>query len=203
MTRPHYFLVDCLPLALALTITSPANSAPISINNASFETPALTCTPGAICFQLNFGGTRTMPAPASVFRPSVGPGLEYDALPDGLQVAALGPATGQLYQDLTATLTANSTYTLIYYVGQRSDFAIGTYSVSLMANGVVLASDSGGAPRPGSFVQRSITYDSGVASSELGQILRVDIEQPRAKLISMPFRSTRPPPPLRKRKVCP
>ncbi len=76
---------------------------------------------------------------------------------------------------MAATVAANTTYTLDFYLGQRLDFAFSAYTVSLIANGVTLASDSAGSPAAGTFVSRSITYNSGAAPLQLGQTLSIAV----------------------------
>ena len=176
-----------LSLAVAFTMISGASIASattIPISNPSFETPVQSCV-GCYTLFTAIPGSPWVTALglASVWRPTVGAGQEFAALPDGNQITPIGfsGAGSEIYQDLSATLLANTTYTLSFYVGQRTDYAFGGYNVSLEAkNGgglTVLASDSGGAPAPGLFVQRNIVFKSG-SSPQIGQPLRIDISTP-------------------------
>lgn len=162
-----------------------ASAATIPINDPSFETPALACSPGGGCFGSNgdYAGNWTLASGISVvFKPGVGAGLQFiDPIPDGSQVAAVGAGGlgGDIFQDLSATLQANTTYTLDFAVGQRTDSAFIGYIVSLETSlGVVLQSDSLGSPASGSFTQRSIVFNSGASPAQLGDTLRIDISVP-------------------------
>ena len=176
-----------LGLLFALGGTAPAAVQPgstpslISINNPSFEMPVLTCQPGPGCFAENtFVGWTYAAGDTATFRPSVGSGQEFASLPDGAQVAAIGDnSSGEIYQDLSVRVAANTTYALSFWVGQRTDFVFNTgYTVSLIANGVTLASASGAAPPPGAFVEQTIIYASGSSPAQLGQTIRIDISVP-------------------------
>jgi hypothetical protein len=173
-------------LVLAATVavllsSSPVRASLITINNPSFETPALSCTAGPGCFSEDVFNSWIPSGAVATFRPSVGPGQEFTAIPDGLQVAAIANGSaGEIYQDLSATLSANTTYTLTFWAGQRSDFPFDPgYTVSLMANGsTTLASDTGASPIAGSFVQRTLSFATGASPAQLGQTLRIDIFAP-------------------------
>src|ERR1700693_1580531 len=92
-----------------LCMTAAASS--ISINNPSFETPALNCTAGPSCFSEDVFDSWIPSGAVATFRPSVGSGQEFTSLPDGLQVAAIANGSaGEIYQDLSATLASNTTY---------------------------------------------------------------------------------------------
>jgi hypothetical protein len=176
-----------LPLALmAILGGANASAATITINDPSFETPAVGCS-GSGCFSSlgNFGGFWTGSGVTATFSPTAGsPGSEFDTpLPDGVQVAVAGASGlgGEFFQDLSATLEANTTYDLTFYIGQRNDALLATYTVSLMADDtseVTLASDSNGAPAAGTFIQRTISFDSGPSPAELGKTLRIDVTVP-------------------------
>jgi hypothetical protein len=160
-------------------------ASPIAINNPSFELPALACTAGPACFTLSFTGwTIGSGNSSATFKPSVGAGQEFISLaPDGVpqaQVAAVSNGTsGDIFQDLTAVLAANTSYTLTFFVGQRSDLAFNPgYTVSVKANGVTLASDTGATPASGTFVQRTISFSTGASPAQLGQTLRIDVSAP-------------------------
>ena len=163
-----------------------AFAANITINDPSFETPALGC--GVGCFGTNgdFAGNWTLLSGIGVvFMPSAGsPGFQFTtALPDGKQVAAIGSSGlgGELIQDLAATVQANTTYTLTYSIGFRTDTPLIGDTVSLETNlGAVLQSDTlgpgiTGAPGIGLFTQRTIVFNSGAAPAQLGKTLRIDI----------------------------
>lgn len=143
---------------LAFSLSSRAASI-ITINNPSFETSTLDCAAGPSCFYGVITGWNGIGSlTQATFRPSVGPGLEFNALPDGSEVAAVSNGSGsggEMYQDLSATLAADTTYTLTFWVGQRRDVSFdSSYVVSLLANGVVLASGTELRPRPVSLWSR-------------------------------------------------
>jgi hypothetical protein len=153
------------------TICAAAVASPITINNPSFETP-VQC---AGCFTYDSSTGWVSVGSVSTWRPILGAG-QYDSIPDGSQVAAIGePGAGEIYQDLTATLLANTTYTLTFWVGQRSDTPLSAYDVALLAGGSTLGSNTDGDPSPGTFIEQTIVYNSGSAPAELGQTLEITV----------------------------
>lgn len=166
----------CLRLSTVLAVLSiPGFASPVFIANPSFETPVLsqpfafgitswTCT--ATCVTI-------MATDFSIFA----------SAPDGTQVAALGEAGGAesdaMSQTLSATLLANTLYTLTFYVGNPSDISAYNYSgyqVILAANGVTLATDTNAvSPAAGQFVKDTLTFNSGASPAELGQALSITL----------------------------
>jgi hypothetical protein len=117
---------------------------------------------------------------AATFKPSTGPGGIFPSgIPDGLNVAALGSANaalgdGVLVQTLGATLQPNTTYTLAFFVGSRTDVVFGGYNVELLAGSTTLAADSSLAPPSGTFVMGRVVYSSsGANPALLGQALGI------------------------------
>jgi hypothetical protein len=154
------------------SICASAVASPININNSSFESP-VQC-PGCFTYDSSTGWVSI--GSVSTWRPAVGPGGQFGSIPDGLQVAAIGePGSGEIYQDLTATVLANTTYSLSFWVGQRSDTPLSPYEVALLAGGVTLGSNSDADPSPGTFMQQTIVYNSGPAPAELGQTLEITV----------------------------
>ena len=172
----------CILVATTMLANGSAFGAAISISNPSFETPVLPCTPGPDCsaFFTDISGSWLGGGFAKEFRPTFGTPADifYTPLPDGLQVASVGGGHavvfsggfGEMFQDLSATVAANTTYTLTFYVGRRTEVALFSpdYSVALQAvtgpnlpisAGVDLAVDSGASPAIGEFVQRTIVYN--------------------------------------------
>jgi hypothetical protein len=90
-----------------------------------------------------------------------------------------GGAPGHADQTLSVDLAANTTYTLSYYVGSRSDFpGIGAYTVALEANNVVLNSGSDPYSGPdGLMQQKSFSFTSGAVVTA-GQALQIVIDLP-------------------------
>jgi hypothetical protein len=154
------------------TICASAVASPITIINPSFETP-VQC---AGCYTYDSSTGWVSVDSVSTWRPTVGAGGEYTSIPDGSQVAAIGePGAGEISQDLAATLLANTTYTLTFWVGQRSDTPLSPYDVGLLAGGATLGSNSDGDPSPGTFIEQTIVYNSGPSPAELGQTLEITV----------------------------
>ena len=114
-------------------------------------------------------------AQAATFKPSTGPGCEFTSIPNGVNVAAVGDTAGpgSISQVLTATVQANTLYTLDVSVGRRADDTFSPYTIALEAGGTVLASDSSLNPAPGSFLTDTITFSSGPTPTTLGQPLDI------------------------------
>ena len=150
----------------------------MAILNPSFEDPLVG--PGGICNCSPTDWTTT--GIVGVWDPGPpGPGNSFfDTIPDGNQImfVAFTGTGGEATQTLTATLQADTTYTLSYWVGARKDMPFNPYTVSLIANSNVLASDSGGLPAPGDFVQRTFSFSSGSNPADLGAALTIDITAP-------------------------
>jgi hypothetical protein len=159
-------------LTAVFIIGASAVASPITINNPSFETP-VQC---AGCFTYDSSTGWVSVGSVSTWRPDVGPGGQYTSIPDGSQVAAIGePGAGEISQDLTATLLANTTYTLTFWVGQRSDTPISAYDVAFLAGSSTLGSNSDADPSPGTFIEQTIVYNSGSSPAELGQTLEITV----------------------------
>ena len=123
----------------------------------------------------------------SVYHP--GPGSYPGGAPDGANVAQVLEygATASISQILGATLQANDTYTMSFYVGLRSDTStyapgLGCYGfdATLEAGGNVLNSlraangnQSCGLVTTGAFTLLSFTYSSGASPAGLGDPLEI------------------------------
>ena len=141
--------------------TAPAQEATFAIPviNPGFETDVQTC-PAEPCYAAGITGWMVGPV-SGTFRP--GP-LQYPiGIPGGLNVGAIGnfSSTGSIMQTTGVTLRADTTYVLKLSIGQRLDYPFTGYAVSLMAGGVVLASDSSLQPAPGTFLTDTIVYKTG------------------------------------------
>jgi hypothetical protein len=166
-------------LLVALLISCGAQlsvAANVPISNAGFEDVVLDCTAGPLCNVLGnvsgWAGTGLF----YTFKPSVGPGGSYPSgIPEGVNVAALGDVggSGVLVQTLSIALQPNTTYTLTFSVGSRTDYAFSGYTVELLAGSTTVASDSSLAPPPGTFATGRIVYSSTNASPLLGQSLAI------------------------------
>src|ERR1035437_8275025 len=162
-----------------ITLVS-GRAASIPITNASFESPLLS--PGAwtatdIPTTVWYGN-----GPNGVWYPDAG--YFTGSLPYGNQILIVGYNEGSLVtQSLSATLQADTTYTLSYYLGNRfagaidqgNPISLGEYSVSLWANGFLLASDSGGGPlslgtSPSPIVRRGTSTGAAQAHTNAGPL---------------------------------
>jgi hypothetical protein len=144
----------------------------ITIVNPSFEVPALG-GPGA--FAAGVPGWVTTGTEA-VFQPIV-PG-QVNAVPDGIQVLALGFGTpGTASQDTGVTLVANTQYTLSLDVIARSDLGFSTYTISLFSGGTLLASQNTPVvPTPGNFLPDTLTYFSTASDPTLDLIVELSAD---------------------------
>jgi hypothetical protein len=151
----------------------------LTVANNSFETPIVpSLSGGSISATGPSGGWTFAGGPQGFFNPSLGetfsPGFGYGpspTLPDGTQVAYSNGGT--ISQTLTATLQANTVYTLGVHVGRRQNVAFAGYNIELYAGGNLLVSNSGVTPDPGSFEYVTVDYTSGVSNPFLGQALQI------------------------------
>ena len=142
----------------------------IPIVNAGFEQVVLPCAAGRNCYA-SYTVTGWTSSACATFKPSTGPGGIFPAgIPEGVNVLALGFAdssNGITSQTLTASLQANTAYTLMFSIGSRADIAFAGGSVELLAGSTTLASDSSTTPPSGTFVTRRIVYSSTAANPAL------------------------------------
>jgi hypothetical protein len=166
-------------LLVTLGFVGVAAATPITVNNPGFEADVLTCAGGPSCFDINNipAWVASSMGTTSTFKPSTGSGGEFSSIPDGVNVAAIGPAAGgaNISQTLAATVQANTLYTLDVSVGARADFPFSQYTITLEAGGTVLASDSSLDPAAGSFLADTITFFSGPTPTTLGQSLEIEL----------------------------
>lgn len=164
------------PTLTALAVLAvPGFASPVLIANPSFETPTLS-------EPFNFGITSWTCTATCITIMATDAGI-FSSAPDGTQVAALGEAGGAgnsaMSQTLSATLLANTLYTLTFFVGNPADNAAYNYSgytVILSANGVTLATDTNAvSPAAGQFVKDTLTFNSGASPAELGQSLTITL----------------------------
>jgi hypothetical protein len=150
-------------LSLALVFYGQPAQA-ITILNPSFEQPVLNDGVYTGTFD-----SWSASGSVSTWNPTVAsfPG----EAPDGSNVAAVGPGAGSIYQVLTATVQANTTYTLEVDVGNRQDFGFDNFVVALLAGGDTLASNSGPSPADGTFITNTLTFITGASPLQLGQNL--------------------------------
>ncbi len=162
----------CMLAAAFLLGPQKAGAVPVAIVNASFEANVLadgaaisdiigwshsttdgwgTFNPRNAQYAGTTGSPGTLPAPA-----------------DGVNVAYMN-GTGSIYQTLTATLAANTTYTLTGALGWRLDFGNGApaYAQLEAANGDVLATYTIPEPTQGTFGAWTLTFTD--VGTDLGQ----------------------------------
>src|ERR1041385_5399941 len=158
-----------------LASAASSQAGPIFISNFGFEDT-----------DIGIGGIVNGDAPgwtvsngfAGVWHPGQGATPFFNnGAPEGTQFLFVGFEGGaaDVSQTLGATVEANTTYALSFYLGQRLDLALSTDSVSLLWNGRVLASDATGTTTPGNFTARTITFNSGANPDTLGQTLGISI----------------------------
>jgi hypothetical protein len=160
-----------------LTLVS-SRAASIPITNASFESPALS--PGAYTTNGITGWSGG--GPNGVWYPDAG--YFTGSLPDGNQMLFVGYNDGSgVTNFLAATLQADTTYTLSYYLGNRfagavdlgNPIGLSQYRVSLRTATSLLASDTSGSPDAGTFLQRTFSFYSGANPAEAGAALSIEV----------------------------
>jgi hypothetical protein len=155
----------------------------LTVANNSFETPVATPPSGVI------GSSGTVVLGGWTFdsgvnnggfaNPTIGqtnlPGSWYGpspTLPNGNQIAWSNGGT--ISQTLSATLQANTRYTLGAYVGRRvSNAAFAGYNIELLAGNTVLASNNSVTPVAGDFVYVPVSYTTVGSDPLLGQALQI------------------------------
>ena len=152
----------------------------LTVANNSFETPVVTAPSGSISSTGLVGGWTFAGGAQGFFNPSLGetfsPGFGYGpspVLPDGNQVAYSNGGT--ISQTLSATLQANTVYTLGAFVGNRLSLNFPGYNIGLYAGGNLLASNSGVTPADGTFAPVTVSYTSGSSGSLIGQALKISL----------------------------
>jgi hypothetical protein len=170
--RSHLATMAAAALCV-LSFAALGQAASIAISDPSFETPVLSGV-GSFTNLSGTGWTSTGGSPVIDFAGT----NQFVSLPDGNQVAILddfnGPGT--LSQTLAATLSANTTYTLTFWVGNDLLLPYSGYTAALTAGGVTLAGDNSAvSPTAGHFLQDTITFSSGASPAQLGQALGITL----------------------------
>jgi len=168
-----------LTLILAIGAGSAALATPLLINNPSFELPVLspgTTGVGVVDWtSIDGGGFNT-----ATYNPSGTSFISGGSAPDGSNIAMISAnnlaAGAGITQTLSATLLANTTYTLTFDVIHLVTTVMDPYLGSLIANGVTLASDSSLSPALTDYALDTIVYNSGAAPPELGQALTITLQ---------------------------
>lgn len=172
MKSRSYLARNAAAAMCVLGLAAPGQAATITISDPSFETPVLP--PGSFAFITGTGWTATGGTPVIDF-----PGTnQFASVPDGNQVAILDDfnGTGTLSQTFAATLSATTTYTLTFWVGNDLLLPYTGYTAALTAGGVTLTGDTSAvSPTAGRFLQDTITFNSGSSPAQLGQTLGITL----------------------------
>lgn len=161
----------------ALAVSTLAGAGEIAIVNPSFQTPdvnqcvfsgAITGWTGVGNYGVWNAGLGTACAPLNGF-----PG----GVPDGDQVGYVNSSSQPMKQVLAATLQPNTPYTLLVDVGRRSDgFAMVSYRIRLVSNGITLAEDFDGVNPPlGGFATSTLTFTAPSDHPALGFPLEIHL----------------------------
>jgi hypothetical protein len=159
-----------LPLALGCLWTAPAQTS-IRVANPAFEDDEIFCSG---CFYPAITGWTV--GPNSGVQKSTTTDFPGGVPGGSPNYAFVGNAnsTGSITQVVAATVQANQTYTLTMSVGQRGTFT--GYVAALMANGVMLASDSSLRPASNTFLEETIVYNSGPTPAQIGYPLVIFVK---------------------------
>jgi hypothetical protein len=151
--------------ALALSTAAMGFGTAISITNPGFEADVI---PVGTTSNTITGWTAS--GSASTFHP--GPAQFSGGAAEGSNVLAVDNGV-MVMQTLSATLQPDFEYTLVVEVGQRADYGLSGFLISLDAGGVLLASSSSPIPAQGSFTPVTVTFLSQPGDPNLGQALSV------------------------------
>jgi hypothetical protein len=159
-----------LAAGVTLLVGNQVAAVPITINNPGFEDPAQA--DGGFTTGLITGWVA--PGAQGVFNPTT---AQIAVVPEGVQVGYSNG--GSITQMLSASLTADTQYTLTVQVGRRNDGCCGNplFTMDLLAGGAVLNSNSISylTLAPGPFVPVTVTYLAVATDPHLGQSLSIRI----------------------------
>ncbi|CCI27469.1 PEP-CTERM sorting domain-containing protein [Microcystis aeruginosa] len=150
----------------------------LTVANNSFENPVITAPSGFITVSSGTSNNWTFTGGSNqgFANPTIGQNSGNSwygpspTLPDGNQIAWSNGGT--ISQTLSATLQANTIYTLGAYVGNRFGLNFPGYNIQLYAGGNLLASNSGVTPADGTFAPVTVSYTSGISVTP-GQALEI------------------------------
>ncbi|GBL09572.1 hypothetical protein MSj_01051 [Microcystis aeruginosa Sj] len=176
------FTIAIASSCLMIVPQGQVRAASVFIANHSFETPVITSPNGFVTVPsgTNNNWTFTGGSNQGFANPTLGHNFGNSwygpspTLPNGNQVAWSNGGT--ISQTLSATLQANTKYTLGAYVGRRlaptNNFP--GYNIQLLAGSTVLASSgSSVTPAEGTFAPVTVSYSSGSSSPLFGQALEI------------------------------
>jgi len=150
----------------------------LTVANNSFEAPIITAPSGfnTVSSGTSNNWTFTGGTQQGFANPTIGQssgnswyGLS-PTLPNGNQVAWSNGGT--ISQTLSATLQANTVYTLGAFVGNRLGLNFPGYNIELYAGGNLLASNNSVTPADGTFAPVTVSYTSGISVTP-GQALEI------------------------------
>jgi hypothetical protein len=151
----------------------------LTVANNSFETPIVTNPTGFISSTGSVGGWTFTGGQQGFANPTIGhnagnswygPSPSPGIIPNGNQVAWSNGGT--ISQTLSATLQANTIYTLGAYVGNRLGLNFPGYNIQLYAGGTLLASNNSVTPADGTFAPVTVSHTSGISVTP-GQALEI------------------------------
>jgi hypothetical protein len=148
----------------------------LTVANNSFETPVITnpsgfnSSTGSVGGWTFTGGQQGFANPVAAHNAGGSWYGPSPTIPNGNQVAWSNGGT--ISQTLSATLQANTIYTLGAYVGNRLSLNFPGYNIGLYAGGNLLASNSGVTPADGTFAPVTFSYTSGISVTP-GQALEI------------------------------
>jgi len=158
-----------------------ASAGPITVLNPSFETVVINSPGTDICPITNWTCSPAADTRLGIYDFTTAQYPTYPSgVPNGTYAAYIGPdmAGGFFSQDTSAQIAANTTYSLSVYGGNRFDFGFTPGTISLTANGVIIASLTLSDPGEGLWASQTLTYANG--SSFLNQTLGIRLSAPAA-----------------------
>jgi hypothetical protein len=179
--------IACTTIVVALIVFSgSAAAASIPIQNANFASPNLGGASGTEFAAGSTGWTGFLSTVNNQYFIANGIPYGFPSTPNGDQLGfvGLGFSGGDyFYQTLSASLTADTTYTLSFWVGNPvGGFGFDGYQAELLAGSTILAVDTTGVtPAVGSFLLDTFSWDSATATptqlAAIGQPLRIQFLQ--------------------------
>jgi len=157
-----------------------ASASTITVLNPSFETAVLS-NGADVCPISNWTCSPAADTRLGIYDFTTGQYPTYPTgAPDGTYAAYIGPdmAGGFFSQDTSAQIAANTTYALTVFGGNRADFGFTPGTISLTANGVIIASLTLSDPGEGKWAGQTLSYANG--STFLNQTLGIRLSAPAA-----------------------
>jgi hypothetical protein len=162
-------LTQSIVLVLIFGALETSHAASIAVLNPSFEQPQTPLFTGNDITSWSGGPVGTGQFGVQTFA-SLNSVLS--GLPDGTQLGYIN--VGFIFQDVPATLTAGTTYTLSAFLARRTDNPGGTGIIELdTVGGTALATSGTIVPPLGSFQLSSVSFTAAAGNPNLGQQLRI------------------------------